>query len=119
MLDFGRLAEALMDALENTPIHVTVGSIDDIPILTQKTMKGIYFFFDLAKVEMDEAPTKEEAIVLLNKLNDYYQKILDASDAFVQYMSDKEFSAQLGVYVERICFPFCSMTNGEFQWEKQ
>lgn len=117
-MDKSKLAEALIDALENTPLHVTVGTIDDVPVITQRTMEGMYFFFDLNNFDFAELPTKEQAMELLNKLNAYYQSFLDASPAFTQYMSDKQFSAQLGVYVERLCFPICTLVNGQFKWEK-
>jgi len=118
MNNLEHLGEALTDALKSTPMPLTIKEIDGIPVMTQKTLGGIFFFFNFGGIDIDTLPTEEQATVFLNQLNDFYQSLLDASAIFREYMKDKEFSAQLGVYVERICFPFCSMTNGVFKWEK-
>ncbi len=109
------LMEHLKDAIYITYIgHIPLGKIAKGPsIQGVRTRDALVFINNLGT----HRPTKAAAIEMLEAMVDYFEKLKGANPAFLEFLGDRKFAAELVVFSGHMDFKVAIWEDGEIEWE--
>lgn len=113
MADIKQSAAAIIKELSAADRTVAVGVVDGIDVEAAIDKEKLVFQH---RLDAFSRPTKQEALEILTRLNDYINELYHASEAFREFVGNRRFAAELCVYSGQMDFTVATMDKQGVQW---